>query len=197
MLDPAGDANYTGRKLDDSFERGITYQFAQELKKELESHHPNLQIVLSREPGQSIKPLQNANFANRLDVDCFISIHCYAETAIKPHLYLYTYSDGDNFITKTFDLAFYSYDKAYLLNTQTTNAYANKIATTLNQEQYKQQFECTAIAQLPFKPLVGIKAPAIGIEMGLKSKEDWHNFIVPIATSIESILPTAKTMVRS
>src|SRR5579859_5868722 len=67
MLDPAGDAQITGRIIDDSYERGITLQLCEDIKKQLEADHPkNTRIVLTRFPGETIDPLQNANFANRL-----------------------------------------------------------------------------------------------------------------------------------
>ena len=41
MINPAGDAKDAGRTLNDSFERGITLQFAQELKSAIESNYNN------------------------------------------------------------------------------------------------------------------------------------------------------------
>ena len=66
MLDPAGDAQNPGRTIDDNFERGITLQFAEKLKEMLQEKFPTIRVVLSRTPGESLQPLQNANFANRL-----------------------------------------------------------------------------------------------------------------------------------
>ena len=37
MIDPSGDAKHTGRVIQDTFERGITLQCAEALKKELNS----------------------------------------------------------------------------------------------------------------------------------------------------------------
>src|SRR3990172_8684717 len=74
MLDPAGDAKNPGRKLDDSFERGITLQFSETLKQKLESLFPSIRVVLTRLPGETVQLLQNANFANRLDVNFYLSI---------------------------------------------------------------------------------------------------------------------------
>ena len=68
-----------GRIVNDSFERGLTLQFAQELKKELELNFNNIRVVLTRIPGETLESLQNANFANRLNVDFYLSIHFYSE----------------------------------------------------------------------------------------------------------------------
>ena len=75
MLDPAGDAKHTGRQIDDNLERGISLQFTEKLKQTLEKQHPEIHVVLSRFPGETIYHLQNANFANRLEVDFYLSIH--------------------------------------------------------------------------------------------------------------------------
>ena len=65
MLDPAGDAQTTGRIIDDNYERGVTLQLCEDIKKQLEAEQPkNTRIVLTRFPGETIDPLQNANFAN-------------------------------------------------------------------------------------------------------------------------------------
>jgi len=86
MLDPAGDAQYAGRRIDDSFERGLTLRCAEQLKQRLEQLFPQIHVVLTRLPGETVQPLQNANFANRLSVDLYLSIHFYHETATKPEL---------------------------------------------------------------------------------------------------------------
>src|SRR5271156_6610097 len=89
MLDPAGDAQNPGRIIEDSFERGITLQCMQELQAVIAQRFPRIRVVVTRSPGETRQPLQNANFANRLDVDLYISIHCYPESKPKSQLYLY------------------------------------------------------------------------------------------------------------
>ena len=71
MLDPAGDAQYPGRIIDDSFERGITLQCVEELQRAITRQFPHVRVVLTRFPGETCQPLQNAHFANRLDVDLY------------------------------------------------------------------------------------------------------------------------------
>ncbi len=188
MLDPAGDAKHTGRRLEDSFERGITLQCTEQLKKVLEKRHPNMRVVLTRFPGESLQPLQNANFANRLDVDFYLSIHFFQEKNIKPQLFLYHFSYNDDFITKVFDLCFYRYDQAHLFNMPTIKLWGNTIKNVLEKELYKKQFDVHSVFKLPFKPLIGIKAPAIALEAGLKYKDDWYIYIEPIADSISAII---------
>ena len=188
MLDPAGDAKNPGRKLDDSFERGITLQFAEQLKHELELLFPSIRIVLTRLPGETLQPLQNANFANRLDVDFYLSIHFYQERETKPNLYLYHFSYNDEFITRWFDLAFYPFDKAHLCNKQITCNWGSMMNATLSSDTYKKQFDCKGLYKLPFWPLIGIKAPAIALEAGLKNNQDWHTYIEPLVSALKPII---------
>lgn len=188
MLDPAGDAKHTGRQIEDSLERGITLQFTEKLKNILENLYPNIRIILTRFPGETIYPLQNANFANRLDVDFYISIHFYAENETKPNIFMYYFSYGDEFVTKITDLCFYQYDNAHRINGSITRKYAHEITTVLTNDENIKLFNFHGPYGIPFKPLIGIKAPSIAIEIGLKEKNMWQNYIQPIAESIKKIV---------
>lgn len=188
MIDPAGDAQNTGRKIDDSFERSLTNIMAQRLKEELENRYTQVKVILTRSPGQTIQPLQNANFANRLDVALYLSINFYQETENKPRLYLYNFSYSDDFIIKKVDLAFYNYDQAYLYNYRTTREYGNMMYEILDSHEYKNIFECKKLCKLPFKSLIGIKSPALAIEAGLIKKEDLTSYIEPLLESLKPII---------
>lgn len=188
MLDPAGDANSPGRILDDSFERGITWHFAENLKQVLEERYGAVRVILTRHPGEAVQQLQNANFANRLDIDLFLSINFYQETEPKPTLYLYTFSYGNDIIPKKSDLMFYRYDQAYLCNYERTQKWSALFKKALQSEPHAKLFSCKGIYKLPFKPLIGIKAPAFAFEAGLKTRDDWQQLIEPIAASLHPIL---------
>jgi len=177
MLDPAGDAQNTGRQIDDCLERGITLQFAQRLKQELEKELDNIRVVLTRFPGESIENLQNANFANRLDIDFSLSIHFYKEKEVKPQAYIYTFAYHDDFITRKPELYFYDYDKAHQISRGKTKKCAGLIKDIFVSDAYKKRLDLQGVMSLPFKPLIGVKAPAVGIEIGLKSKEDWVHYL--------------------
>lgn len=188
MIDPAGDAKHTGREIGDSFERGITLQCAEKLKTLIEQRYPEVRVVLTRFPGETLQPLQNANFGNRLDVNFYLSIHFYHDQATRPSLYLYAFSYGDDFVTKTTDLTFYPCDKAYLISTGTTHAWATIMQKHLSSSSYQKQFDCKGCFYLPFAPLIGVKAPAVALEIGLKTKHDWQLYLEPMIASITPIL---------
>lgn len=190
MINPAGDAQQTGRKIDGYFERGITLQFFEALKEELKKQCPDqpIRIISTRCPGETIQELQNANFANRLKVDFYLSINFYQETKTKPDLFLYYFSYHDNFIMKQSDLSVYPYDKAYLVNSTKTKNYAASMEKALRTVQYNNKFSVRGVFGLPFAPLIGIVAPAIGIEIGLKNKDDWKSYVEPVAHSLTCLI---------
>lgn len=177
MIDPAGDAKNTGRQIDDSLERAITLQFAQKLKSEILDKFNNISVVLTRYSGESVENLQNANFANRLDVDFYFNINFYKETAVKSQVYIYTFSYKDDFVTKKPDLYFYSYDTVHIVNREATKNLANIVKDSFLSGDKAKYFDFCGIFNLPFKPLIAIKAPAIGIEIGLNNRDDWNNYI--------------------
>lgn len=189
MLDPAGDAKHTGRKIDDSFERGITLQCAQEVKTILEERHPStVRVILTRFPGETLQPQQNAIFANRLDVQLYINLHFYYEPDKRPQWYLYQFSYGlPAPMLPTQQLTFYPYDRAYLLNSSTTTAWARMIKETLEHLPHRW-FDLQGVFKLPFKPLIGIISPAIAFEIGLQTKDDWMKYSKIIAEIVEPII---------
>lgn len=188
MLAPAGDAQHTGRKLHDNFERGVTIQCAQALKKILEERHPTIRIILTRAPGEKIAPLQNAHFANRLAVNLYLSIHCYQEHNVKPRIYMYTFSCGEEFLTSQKDLCFYSIDRAHVRNHALTRSWATQLKQGLESVDDHNHYEIKGVYHIPFKPLIGIQAPAIALEIGLKDSDDWQLYIDALADALDTLL---------
>ncbi len=190
IIDPAGDAQTPGRKLNDNFERGLTLQCAEQLQELLENKYPHVRVLLTRFPGETVQALQNAQFANRLDAKLYLSIHFYQEAEQLPKLFIYHFSYDTNTLmpTKKLDLAFVPYDQAHLEAHITTKAYALKIKDFFEQAQYRSTFAVEGIFALPFKPLIGIKAPALALEIGLSNKNDWHHYCQAIADSLAPII---------
>ncbi len=187
MINPAGDTKDAGRMLNDCFERGTTLQFAQELKKELEKNFKNIRVVLTRVPGESLEHLQNANFSNRLDADFYFSIHFYKEKETISKLFLYHYLNDSFNCQSNSILNFYQYDNAHLLNFSKTLQYINDFKKIFSSKLNKFIFK--GFYGIPFKPLIGIKSPAIAMEAGLKNSNDWQNLITPTVEAFRLIIP--------
>lgn len=187
MIDPAGHAKNPGRRLHKSYERAETYKFAEALKNELEKNH-NVRVVLTRTPGDEIVPLQNASFANRLNVDFFLRINFFLQESAKPKLFVYhlVFDPIIDTVQRPFDpLAFVPVHQAHFKNIRNTMALANQFSSLLADSQYHKFFDVSKPYGIPLKPLVGIIAPALLIEMSLPSQDDqWADLVQPLAKSI-------------
>ena len=189
VLDPAGDAKRTGRAIGDAFERGLTLQCAEKIKSLLEERCSYIKVVITRLPGDSVYDLQNASLSNRINADLFISLHFYQTQDTKPTLFLYQFSYGNDFATHNADyLALNTYDQAYKINKYTTDNLAHLFRTQLTQQRYVSLFSLSGPHALPIKPLIGITAPGIALEAGLKNKEAWHLFAEPLTDAIMAVI---------
>ncbi len=189
MLNPAGDANYAGRTIDDCFERGLTFQYVEYLKKALETQYPEIRVIITRFPGEAVDPLQNAHFANRLSVDLYISIHFYAEQHQKNKVFLYHFiTTPTDYWSMPTNQLFIPYDQAHRAHSIKTQEWATTITKELKKEPYNKEFETYGPFGIPFKPLMGIHAPAIAIEASLKNRNDWKQYINPIIKSLEPLI---------
>lgn len=188
MIDPAGDAKTTGRQLDDGCERGISLQCAQQLQKKIESRFNNVNVILTRMPGESVAELQNANFSNRMGVDLYLSIHFYKEQHTLAHWYMYCYDTGQQELFRAQELTFYRYDQAHRLHAKNTQAWAQVCYEYLIRSPFAKHFVYHRPRYIPFRPLVGIKAPAFACEIGLKNKDSWKGCVEPLFKSVEAII---------
>lgn len=188
MLDPAGDAQHTGRSLYDGFERGSALQCAQRIKELIEYRHPYVQVVLTHGPRETVEPLQNATFANHVGAALYLHIGFYAEQRVKSQVYLYHFSYKNGLAATPAPLSFIPHDKAYLGNAAQTKQLAKKIERILGCLDYQQQFIFGGTFAVPCKPLLGVTAPAFAVEIGLKSGEDWALYVEPLIESIEAVL---------
>jgi len=186
MIDPAGDAKHAGRMLEDNFERGVTLQCANYLKGELERKYANVRVVLTRFPGETLEPLQNANFANRLQVDFYMSIHFYQDFENNPAIFLFRYvkHPTDRWAKTYVPLSLISYDQVHLIQNRLTDRWSS-----LMYESFKKTTQSgVKNLAIPFLPLKGIYAPALGIEVGLRHKNDWQHYISPCIQALGEII---------
>lgn len=191
MIDPAGDAKYAGRSIGDYFERGLTLSFANALKEDLEKQYPHLRIILTRLPGETLEPLQNANFANRLSIDLYINIHFFAlSTEAAPTIY--TYYVMHNPVTDIWQqnnesLSFIPLTDAHRIALKITQQWAQQ-ALHILQKKVGQQCAVQGPFGIPFKPLTGIAAPSYAFEIGLKRSNDWKQYVEPLICCIGSLI---------
>jgi len=200
MIDPMGDAQHTGRIIDDTFERGITLQCAEKLKLLLETEFSSIfapsrvRIIITRVPGESLDPLQNASFANRLDVDLYINLSFYQEmnSELSIHNYYVTYQPiSDFWFNPNTSLSWIHYNQAHLYSIKKSCSLSNQLATELKTLAQPAGFSVKEPIGLPFKPLIRIIPPAIALEVGLKTKDDLQKFINPLSQALKVLIKNA------
>lgn len=186
MIDPSGDSQWTGRTIGDSYERSITMDFAQKLKQMIEQSFPTTRVILTRYTGEVVEPLQNANFANRLHPDLYLTIHFYQEQESTPTLSIFHYvKDPTDVWPKNVSLTnFIPFDQAHMVSSNKTS-----IMQTIFTNSCKKMCHIDIKnSALPFHPLKGIISPAIGIEIGLKQSSDSDLYLLPLSHAIGSII---------
>ena len=191
LINPAGDAKNAGREIDGTYERGITMQCATELKKALEQRIPGIRVVLTRFPGEVVQPLQNASFANRLKIDLYLSIHFFEHTEKILPLYFYHLLYNpiiDRWDKAGSELEFLPYDKAYTLSIKKTVAYGTDLFQHAKKIEGTYGVRCHPLKGIPFKPLVGIIAPAVALECGIRKKDDWRPLIPLFVAMLEPLV---------
>lgn len=188
LLVPAGDARNQGRSLEHQFESSVTLSYVQSLKAAIEKKYPEVHVIISHKIGEVVRPYQIPTMANTLGVDLVLTINCYHEQGPKPEWYIYQFSYGEDFISKLYDLSWYAVDSAYLFSKNTTAVWAALLAHELSADSHRALFTVRGPYKLPVAPLLGIKVPALSMEISLKQDEDWASFVEPLAMSLAPIV---------
>lgn len=80
-------------------------------------------------------------------------------------------------------LAFIPYDHAHYYSMHISKKWGELIKNILDNDKRYKVYYCA----IPYKPLIGIKAPAIGIELGVHNKNDVPYFVQLMAHSLEPV----------
>lgn len=189
VLDPAGDTHNPGRLIGDVYERGLAYQYTQQLKQTLEKN-PLMHCVITRTPGQVMQPLEQANIANQLQAALFVRIHFFQYECQVPRIYIYFYARGDEFIPTlpAHSLTLLPYDRAHWLHATQTRALATACKKQLSSPENQRLCTTDGPYGLPLKSLLGITQPALVIEIGVHEPSQPTVLIAPLARCIEKII---------
>jgi hypothetical protein len=188
MIDPIGDAKYTGREIEDTFERSLTLQCAQKLKEKIEETFPHAQVIITRNAGETLQPLQNTSYANRMNVDLYLCLSFYHQENIPGHISIFYYLENNIDLQHKYKpLHFYHVSQAYLGNVAISSRMAKKLDSVFKQKNINPHFLCLGAFGIPCMPLFGILPPALYIEAGLHRKDDWKYLIQPIIEALKEI----------
>ena len=193
MIDPAGDARNPGRNIDASSECNISMACAEALKKELEQKLPGLRVIFTRVAGETIAPLQNASFANRLQGDLYLSLHFFHQKEKVPRLFIYRllYNPStDIWDLNNNELSLLPYNHVYRLHLKKTKSLSAHLYMLCEQEAKARTIPlvCMPPLSIPYKPLVGITAQAIGIELGMRKPDDWKKIIPILVAAFKNLI---------
>jgi hypothetical protein len=111
----------------------------------------------------------------------------YREESEKPKIYFYhlQYDPMVDLAKRSNDdLCLTPLHRAHFSNIHLTKFYGDKMFNYLNQNTFKRYFDCYALKGIPLKPLVGITAPAILLEIGICRENKWKSLVKPIVESL-------------
>lgn len=191
MINPAGDTRNPGRIIDDTFERALTMQCAQALKKYLEKKVSKTRVVIARRPGEAVEPLQNATFSNRLETDLYIHLNFFKQDKKVPELFIYSliFDPATDFVEKKgLELTLLPYDQSYKVSLQKTKELATSLYNSFTKAAQRVSLISHTPISLPSRPLLGITAPAVTIEIGISDKSAWKELVPVIGQAIETIV---------
>lgn len=185
MINPAGHAGEPGRSLS-GFERAATFRFVQELQSAFERGY-DFRVVLTRVPGEKIVDFQNASFANRLNVDLFVSVHLFKLDSVRPKVYVYQHvaDPVGDFASRSFSaLKMVSVLQSHQVSIFKTKNIGQHLAENFSSSDNQKLFDFGGFYGIPLKPLCGVVAPAILIEVGVNQDDDWHVVLDAIVQGI-------------
>lgn len=188
MIDPMGDAKHTGYEIEDTFERSLTLQCAQKLKENIEHTFSNTQVIITRSAGESLEPLQNASYANRMNVDLYLCLSFYQQKTIPGNIAIFYYLENEIDLQHKYNpLHFYHISQAYLKSITRSKTIGAKIASVFEQKNTNPHFLCLGSFGVPCMPLFGIQSPALYIQAGLQHKNDWKYLVQPLIDALSEI----------
>lgn len=185
VIEASGDAFSYGRTICNNFENTISFTIAQQIKEIINAHPLDAKMFINRTPTEIIAPFQNAQFANKLNTDLYIGIHCYQHAQNRPQITLYQCSYKEPVILKKGNLGFYTFDQIYLLNEPQTNNWAQELKKILSEQNH---IDILGAYKLPFKPLMGIEASAIALEVGICSEQELPLIITILSNALEQFI---------
>lgn len=184
MLYPSVSIN-NGRKIENEFENAIALDWALALKHALINQFPFIQVEISHKSGEKIDQIESINNINKQNPDLTISFNLYQTNGV-PQVYLY-YMLSQVRAKSLKNLDFVPYNQAYIDSLEKTKDFSEKIFNSLK-ENRSDNYELKKLLGLPYKPLIGLQSPALGIELGTNSTKGWEITINSLILAIKNII---------
>ena len=162
------DPSQNNRTIGSEYEKNITLACAEAIRTYCYNNVLDITIEVTRERGETVEPLQIATFSNTVHPNLHIALHCVAKPV--PELWIYynqwNYTDTHQKQSNTISLI--PAHQTYLYTYNTSKHYARTVYKFLEAYAFS---EFTIITHKPIgcpcKPLFGLTAPSIVIELGI------------------------------
>lgn len=195
IIHPWGDAKHAGRKINSTFERTYTLEYAQYLKKHLESVNPDVRVIITRSPGNIMSTQQAAEFANKLHADLYITLNCYqtAKNRYPISCFYLSYQPSRSWQKK---VPVPENNPLKLIPVTQVHRFFEPINKNLAHRLLKQLKDChgdhleinTQFSGLPLKLLQGASCPSLALEIGIPQKEYNEIFLSLLAKQLSILL---------
>jgi hypothetical protein len=172
ILDPST----ASRQLADSFTKGLTLQFAEQIKQQLEAEY-DIDVVITRAVGLHTSHENHAQLSNRLNANLYLHISFFQETSVKLQWLIYYHCVGNEYGMQR-DTAFCTNQSAHTQMHTHSIKRAHTMHTTL--QKLYPIFSYMPPVGMPCTLLSGIVAPALMLDIGLHAADDWHACIEPL-----------------
>jgi hypothetical protein len=190
LLSPAGDRQNRCRTIKNECERDVAHAFAYALGKEIQKKKKHT-VALSHQKTDALESFQLVSLINRFNPNLVLKIFIHHETATKPSIALYYLMHNpltDASLRPASKQAFIPFKRAHGSSFHTTRLYAQSLKRFLEKPAYTKKFLVRGPCGLPLTPLTGIICPALAIEIGLNSSDQWNQFVRPLAKAISELI---------
>ena len=196
LLCAQGDAQTPGRKIRDSFEREQAHAFIQALGKYLHTQEAYA-LALTHEPSDKPETGRLISLSNKFNPDLFIKIYLTHTSSPKPLISLFYLTL--NPLTEAAYRTDYTHSliplkRAHIPSLQITKHYATCLKTALDKTTLQKKFTLCGPYGIPILSLVGITAPALAIELGINTPDQWKELIKPLAKSLSFLIKPGKNI---
>ena len=163
-----------GRIIDGEFEKDILSVWARVLQDQLTQTVPSLEVIILGQTEKEYDQTKLISQANRLNPDLIISLNLF-QTQTRPQLFMYhVLLSKEPFSSQNSPrLLFLPYEQAYMKHAYKSTLVGGNIYASLKM-QTKEAYELKSFLGIPYKPLMGLLPPALGIELGSTNAKSWE-----------------------
>ncbi len=177
-----------GRIIDGEFEKDILFSWARVLQDQLTQTIPSLQVIILGQTEKEYDQTKLISQANRLNPHFILSLNLF-QTESRPQLFIYhvLLSKEPPVWKKSTSLFFVPYEQAYIKHAHKSTFIGQNIYASLSMQK-KEAYELKTFLGIPYKPLMGLLPPALGIELGSTNAKSWELTIPSLTEALSQTI---------